>query len=76
MAEYANPNALVETDWLDEHLDDEKIRVIEVDEEITAYEKGHIRGAVGWNWTSDLHTKVGRDYVSRPELSDLLSRAG
>ncbi|MGZ8636453.1 MAG: sulfurtransferase [Actinomycetota bacterium] len=76
MAEYANPNALVETDWLDEHLDDEKIRVIEVDEDITAYEKGHIRGAVGWNWTSDLHTKVGRDYVSRPELSDLLSRAG
>jgi thiosulfate/3-mercaptopyruvate sulfurtransferase len=76
MAEYANPNALVETDWLEEHLDDEKIRVIEVDEDITAYEKGHIRSAVGWNWTSDLHTKVGRDYVSRPELSDLLSRAG
>lgn len=76
MAEYANPDALVEIDWLEEHLDDPAIRVIEVDEDTSAYEKGHIRGAVGWNWTTDLHAKVGRDYVSRQELSDLLSRAG
>jgi thiosulfate/3-mercaptopyruvate sulfurtransferase len=76
MAEYANPDALVETEWLEEHLDDDAVRVVEVDEDVTAYEKGHVRGAVGWNWTTDLHAEVGRDYVSRQELSDLLSRAG
>ena len=47
-----------------------------MDEDTAAYEKGHIEGAVGWNWTTDLHTKVGRDYVSQAELSDLLSAAG
>jgi thiosulfate/3-mercaptopyruvate sulfurtransferase len=76
MAGYANPDALVETDWLEEHLDDPGIRVVEVDEDTTAYEKGHIRGAVGWNWSTDLHAKVGRDYLSRQELAELLSRAG
>ena len=75
MAGYKNPDALVETDWLEAHLNDENVRVIEVDEDTSAYDKGHISGAVGWNWNSDLHTKVGRDYVSRAELSELLSRA-
>jgi thiosulfate/3-mercaptopyruvate sulfurtransferase len=76
MTEYANPDALVDTDWLEAHVDDPDIRVIEVDEDIEAYEKGHIRGAVGWNWTTDLHAEVGRDYVSQAELAELLSRAG
>jgi thiosulfate/3-mercaptopyruvate sulfurtransferase len=73
---YKNPDALVETDWLEEHLNDENLRIIEVDEDTSAYEKGHISGAVGWNWNTDLHAKIGRDYVTRAELSDLLSRAG
>ena len=76
MAGYANPDALVETDWLEEHVNDPNIRVIEVDEDTEAYEKGHIRGAVGWNWTTDLHTEVGRDYVDQAELSELLSAGG
>jgi thiosulfate/3-mercaptopyruvate sulfurtransferase len=76
MTEYANPDALVETDWLEAHVDDPSIRVIEVDEDIEAYEKGHIRGAVGWNWTTDLHAEVGRDYLGQAELAELLSRAG
>ncbi len=76
MTGYANPDALVETHWLGEHLDDPSIRVIEVDEDTTAYEKGHIRGAVGWDWSADLHASAGRDYVDRAELADLLSRAG
>ena len=76
MAGYAKPDALVETDWLEEHLKDPGIRVIEVDEDTEAYEKGHIDGAVGWNWTTDLHAKVGRDYVDQAELSELLSAAG
>jgi thiosulfate/3-mercaptopyruvate sulfurtransferase len=76
MSGYANPEALVETDWLEEHLNDPGIRVIEVDEDTEAYEKGHIPGAVAWNWNTDLHAKVGREYATQAEFSDLLSRAG
>jgi thiosulfate/3-mercaptopyruvate sulfurtransferase len=76
MGEYAKPDVLVETDWLEEHVDDPNIRIIEVDEDTSAYEKGHIKGSVGWNWTTDLHAPVGRDYVDRAGLSDLLSKAG
>ena len=76
MSEYANPDALVSTDWLEAHLDDPTVRVVEVDEDTTAYEKGHIRGAVGWNWTTDLHTNVGRDYKDQGGFADLLSAAG
>lgn len=76
MSEYTNPDALVETDWLDEHLDDPAIRAIEVDEDTQAYEKGHIRGAVSWNWTTDLHAWVGRDYIWQAGFSELLSKAG
>jgi len=76
MGTYANPDALVETDWLEEHLNDPGIRLIEVDEDTQAYDKGHIPGSVAWNWTSDLHAKVGREYALQAEFSDLLSRAG
>ena len=74
MTAYANPNALVETDWLAEHLDE--VRVIEVDEDTTAYEKGHIRGAVSWNWFTDLHDPLRRDYVDQEGLTRLLRKAG
>jgi thiosulfate/3-mercaptopyruvate sulfurtransferase len=67
---------LVSTDWLEEHLDDPDVRVIEVDEDTTAYEKGHIRGAVGWNWNTDLHTSVGRDYKDQDGFAELLADAG
>ncbi|MCU1449180.1 MAG: sulfurtransferase [Acidimicrobiales bacterium] len=76
MAEYANSGALVETDWLAERLDDPSIRVVEVDEDTTAYEKGHIRNAVGWNWFEDLHAKPRRDYVDQDGLTTLLRKAG
>jgi thiosulfate/3-mercaptopyruvate sulfurtransferase len=76
MAEYTNPDALVDTEWLAENLDDGTIRVIEVDEDTTAYEKGHIRNAVGWNWFDDLHAKPRREYVDQEGLSRLLQEAG
>jgi thiosulfate/3-mercaptopyruvate sulfurtransferase len=76
MAGYANPDALVETDWLAEHLDDPRVRVIEVDEDVTAYEKGHIPGAIKWQWFSDLHNPVRRDLVDQEGLEQLLSRSG
>jgi len=76
MSDYAKPDVLVDVDWLEGHIGDDSVRLIEVDEDSAAYEKGHIEGAVGWNWTTDLHTKVGRDYVSQDELAGLLSAAG
>jgi thiosulfate/3-mercaptopyruvate sulfurtransferase len=76
MADYVKSDALVETDWLVDHLDDPNIRIIEVDEDTTAYEKGHIKSAVGWNWFEDLHAKPRRDYVDQAGLSQLLQKAG
>ncbi|MEP6475935.1 MAG: sulfurtransferase [Actinomycetota bacterium] len=76
MADYAKPHVLVSTDWLQEHLADDGVRIIEVDEDTSAYDKGHITGAVSWNWTTDLHTKVGRDYQDQAGFSRLLSEAG
>ena len=76
MSDYAKPDVLVDTDWVETHGGDDGVRLIEVDEDSAAYDKGHIEGAVGWNWTTDLHTKVGREYVSQAELAELLSNAG
>ncbi|MBV8982477.1 MAG: sulfurtransferase [Acidimicrobiia bacterium] len=76
MAAYAHPDALVETDWLADRPDDPNLRVVEVDEDTTAYEKGHIRNSIGWNWFDDLHDKPRREYVDQESLSTLLQRAG
>jgi thiosulfate/3-mercaptopyruvate sulfurtransferase len=76
MAEYAKPDALVSTEWLAQHRDDPSVRVIEVDEDITEFEKGHIANALAWNWNTDLHAPVGRDYVDQEGLAALLRRAG
>jgi thiosulfate/3-mercaptopyruvate sulfurtransferase len=76
MTAYANPDALVETDWLAEHTGDQNIRIIEVDEDTQAYEKGHIEGAVAWNWFQDLHDPLKRDYVDQAGLTRLLQNAG
>src|SRR5712691_8559459 len=76
MAEYANKDALVDTEWLEGKLDDANVRIVEVDEDTTAYEKGHIPNALGWNWNTDLHAPVGRDYVDQEGLSKLFQKAG
>jgi thiosulfate/3-mercaptopyruvate sulfurtransferase len=76
VTDYANPDALVSTDWLESHLDDPTIRVVEVDEDTTAYEKGHVPGSVSWNWSTDLRTPVGRDFLDQGGFADLLASAG
>ena len=76
MTDYAKPDVLVSTGWLEEHVDDTSIRIIEVDEDTTAYDKGHVRNAVRWDWSTDLHTEVGRDFQGQAGFSRLLSEAG
>lgn len=76
MSDYANPAALIRTDELASRLDDPKLRIVEVDEDTTAYEKGHIRNAIAWNWNVDLRDPVRREFVDQEGLSRLLSKAG
>ena len=73
---YANPDALVTTEWLAENLDNPGLRIIEVDEDVAAYAKSHIPGAVAWNWTTDLHHPVRRDYIGQDGFVELLQTAG
>src|SRR6185503_15293618 len=73
---YANPEALVSTDWVAEHLTDADVRLLEVDVDTAAYERGHIRGAFGVNWQSQLGDPVRRDIISPEAWAALLSQAG
>jgi thiosulfate/3-mercaptopyruvate sulfurtransferase len=70
------PAALVTTDWAREHLDDPKVRFLEVDVDTDAYDTGHLPGATGINWKSQLTDSVRRDLVGRDELQSLLRAAG
>ncbi|HEU5203809.1 MAG TPA: sulfurtransferase [Candidatus Limnocylindrales bacterium] len=74
--DYANPSALVDADWAEEHLSDPNVRFVEVDVDTTAYEQSHLRGAVGWNWTSQLADGIRRDIATKEDLSELLSQSG
>ena len=76
MTAYAHPEALVETDWLAEHATDPSVRVFEVDVDTTAYEQGHVAGAIGLNWKTDLQQRPVRDLLSKPQLEALLSKNG
>jgi thiosulfate/3-mercaptopyruvate sulfurtransferase len=76
MTEYANPAALVSTQWVSEHLNDPNVRLIEVDVDTSAYGQGHIQGAVGVNWTTQLGDPVRRDIPTKDDWAKLLGRAG
>ena len=76
MSGYAHPEALVETDWLAEHATDPNVRVFEVDVDTAAYDQGHVAGAIGLNWTTDLQQRPVRDLLSKEQLETLLSKHG
>jgi thiosulfate/3-mercaptopyruvate sulfurtransferase len=76
MADYAHPELLVSTAWVAEHQGDPKVRLIEVDVDTTAYDQGHIAGAVGWNWQTQLQDDVRRDLIERSAVEKLLGQAG
>ncbi len=68
--------ALVTADWVEEHLDDPKVVLIEVDEDVEAYDKGHIPGAIKLDWKKDLQDGVRHDFISKEKLEKLLSEKG
>ncbi|HXF50972.1 MAG TPA: sulfurtransferase [Dehalococcoidia bacterium] len=69
-------DVLVTTQWVADHLADPTVKLVEVDVDTTAYDEGHIPGAVAFNWTSQLQDQVRRDIISKADLEKLLSNAG
>jgi thiosulfate/3-mercaptopyruvate sulfurtransferase len=69
-------NALVSAQWVEDHLDDPHVVLVEVDEDTAAYDKGHIRGAIKLDWTTDLQDQVRRDFVNKGQFEALLSARG
>ena len=67
---------LVTADWVEEHLDDDDVVLVEVDEDTSAYGHGHIRGAIKLDWTTDLQDQVRRDFVNKQQFEELLSSRG
>jgi thiosulfate/3-mercaptopyruvate sulfurtransferase len=76
MKGYAHPETLVDTAWLAEHLGEPGLQVVEVDVDTKAYDQGHVPGAVGWNWQTQLCDPVVRDVASKPALERLLAESG
>ncbi|MBA9003139.1 MULTISPECIES: sulfurtransferase [Thermomonospora] len=69
-------DVLVDADWVEAHLDDPGLVLVEVDEDVSAYDKGHIRGAVKIDWKTELQDPVRRDFVDKTGFEELLSRKG
>ena len=69
-------NALVTADWVQEHLDDPNVVLVEVDEDASAYDHGHIKGAVKIDWRKDLQDGLRHDFISKEKLEELLSAKG
>jgi len=73
---YANPDVLVSTDWVAEHLKDNNVRIVESNEDQLLYSSGHIPGSVHVDWTVDLNDQLRRDYLDRKGFQNLMSRIG
>ena len=72
----ARDDVLVTTDWVAEHAKDANVKLIEVDVDTTAYDEGHVEGAVGFNWASQLQDQMRRDIATKEQIERLLSEAG
>jgi thiosulfate/3-mercaptopyruvate sulfurtransferase len=75
VTDYAR-DVLVDTDWLEQRLNDDSVVIAEVDEDTTAYEKGHIPNAISIDWENDLHDLPRREFISSEKLSQLLGSNG
>src|SRR5581483_7089133 len=75
MADYAN-DVLVEPEWLEQHLNDDTIRIVEVDENPALYKEAHIPGAIGFDWRLDLQDQVKRDFLGPEDFGALFGGRG
>lgn len=73
---YVHPEKLVSTQWVAEHLTDPTVRIVESNEDIMLYARGHIPGAVQIDWVADLNDPITRDYLNRTQFEYLMSRNG
>ena len=73
---YVNPDVLVSTDWVNDHIVDPNVRIVESNEDTLLYPSGHIPHAVHIDWTSDLNDQLIRDYVNKKNFEKLMSEKG
>src|SRR5215510_537917 len=76
MSAYAQPEVLVTTDWVKENLGKPGIKLVEIDVDTKAYEAGHIPGAAGFNWQTQLQDQLRRDIISKGSFEKLVGDAG
>ena len=76
MTDYAHPEVLVSTDWVDQHKFDHNVVLAEVDVDTAAFDEGHIPGAIGWNWQTQLCDTLQRDVISKENLEKLMGESG
>jgi thiosulfate/3-mercaptopyruvate sulfurtransferase len=69
-------DVLVDTEWVEQNSNNESVAILEVDEDTSAYEKGHIPGAISIDWASDLHDLPRREFITREQLATLLGEKG
>ncbi|GAB4073718.1 sulfurtransferase [Barrientosiimonas marina] len=69
-------DTLTSTDWVSDHKDDRNVQLVEVDVDNTAYETGHIPGAIAWNWTTQLNDQTRRDILNGEQMAELLGNSG
>jgi thiosulfate/3-mercaptopyruvate sulfurtransferase len=75
MPDYAK-DVLVETQWVEDHLQDDSVRIVEVDENPALYAEAHIPGAIGFDWKKDLQDQVRRDFLGPEEFGELMGSRG
>ena len=76
MSDYAHPEVLVSTEWVAAHAKDPGVRLVEVDVDTSAYDQGHIEGAIAWNWQTELQDALLRDLAEPKAFEALLGKAG
>src|SRR5215469_13404444 len=76
MADYAHPEALVSTEWVNQHAKDPNVRVVEVDVDTNSYNEGHVPNAIAWAWNTQLCDTTRRDILSKSQLEKLMADSG
>jgi thiosulfate/3-mercaptopyruvate sulfurtransferase len=75
-APYVHPEVLVSADWVEQHRNDPKVRIVESDEDVLLYDMGHVPGAVKIDWQGDLQDQLVRDYINAEKFAAICARSG